>query len=127
MQRVNLDTVIVLQSLKDDLKPHEKRVLENSQWAVADIVYWEIAKLVQGGKVQIDLTSPTLLAFYSRVQTLPITPVVARISTELDFDSDPADELIAATSIVYGVPLLTRDSKILASKMVPLAEFEAED
>ena len=127
MQRVNLDTVIVLQSLKDDLKPHEKRVLENSQWAVADIVYWEIAKLVQGGKVQIDLTSPTLLAFYSRVQTLPITPVVARISTELDFDSDPADELIAATSIVYGVPLLTRDSKILASKMVPLAEFDAED
>ena len=77
--------------------------------------------------MQIDLTSPTLLAFYSRVQTLPITPVVARISTELDFDSDPADELIAATSIVYGVPLLTRDSKILASKMVPLAEFEAED
>ena len=127
MQRVNLDTVIVLQSLKDDLKPHEKRVLENSQWAVADIVYWEIAKLVQGGKVMVDLASPSLLAFYSRVQTLPITPVVARISTELDFDSDPADELIAATSIVYGVPLLTRDSKILASKMVPLAEFETED
>ena len=127
MQRVNLDTVIVLNSLTGKLKPHERRVLEGSQWAVADIVYWEIAKLAQNGKVKIDLTSPSLHALYSRIQTLPITPVVARISTELDFRSDPADELIAATSIVYGVPLLTRDSKILASKMVPLAEFETED
>ena len=34
---------------------------------------------------------------------------------------DPADELIAATSIVHGVPLLTRDRQIRRSKLVPLA------
>ena len=33
----------------------------------------------------------------------------------------PADEIIAATSVVEGIPLLTRDGKILKSKIVPLA------
>jgi predicted nucleic acid-binding protein len=36
-------------------------------------------------------------------------------------ESDSADELIAATSVVHRVPLLTRDRKILKSKVVPLA------
>jgi PIN domain nuclease of toxin-antitoxin system len=40
---------------------------------------------------------------------------------ELDFRSDPIDEIIAATSIAHSVPLLTRDKKILQSKVVPLA------
>lgn len=35
--------------------------------------------------------------------------------------SDPADELIAATSLVHNVPLLTRDAKLRRSKVVPLA------
>ena len=33
----------------------------------------------------------------------------------------PADELIAATSVVHGVPLVTRDRRLLASRIVPLA------
>lgn len=51
-----------------------------------------------------------------------MTPTVAYTSTQLDFKSDPADELTAATSVVYGIPLLARDRKILASTMVPLAD-----
>jgi PIN domain nuclease of toxin-antitoxin system len=39
----------------------------------------------------------------------------------LDFKSDPADELIAATSVVERIPLLTRDKRIRKSKLVPLA------
>jgi PIN domain nuclease of toxin-antitoxin system len=39
----------------------------------------------------------------------------------LDFESDPADELIAATSLVHVAPLVTRDGKIRRSKVVPLA------
>jgi PIN domain nuclease of toxin-antitoxin system len=34
---------------------------------------------------------------------------------------DPADQLIAATSVVHGVPLLTRDRTLRRSKIVPLA------
>jgi PIN domain nuclease of toxin-antitoxin system len=39
----------------------------------------------------------------------------------LDFDSDPADEIIAATSLVHRVPLMTRDRKMRRSKLVPIA------
>jgi PIN domain nuclease of toxin-antitoxin system len=39
----------------------------------------------------------------------------------LDFTGDPADELIAATSVVHAVPLLTRDKQIRKSKLVPIA------
>jgi len=39
----------------------------------------------------------------------------------LDFVSDPADELIAATSLTYRVPLVTRDERIRACKKLTLA------
>ena len=48
-------------------------------------------------------------------------PKVARQSTRLDFVSDPADEIIAATSLVEQIPLLTRDGRMLESRMIPLA------
>ena len=43
------------------------------------------------------------------------------MSCTLDFNADPADHLIVATSIVHDVPLMTRDVKIRRSKLVPLA------
>jgi PIN domain nuclease of toxin-antitoxin system len=47
--------------------------------------------------------------------------LTARVSTSLDFRGDPADEIIAATSVVHRVRLLTRDRAILRSKLVPFA------
>lgn len=40
---------------------------------------------------------------------------------QLDFRADPAGELIAATRVAHGVPLLTRDRALLAPNIVPLA------
>jgi PIN domain nuclease of toxin-antitoxin system len=51
----------------------------------------------------------------------PLDLAVARASTRLDFSSDPADEIIAATSVVHDIPLLTRDPIIRSSKIVTLA------
>jgi predicted nucleic acid-binding protein len=39
----------------------------------------------------------------------------------LDFESDPDDEIIAATSLAHNVPLLTRDRRILRSKVLRFA------
>ena len=57
----------------------------------------------------------------ARVHVWPLDAAVCRESTHLDFTGDPADELIAATSIVHRVPLLTRDKRIRRSKLVPFA------
>jgi predicted nucleic acid-binding protein len=45
---------------------------------------------------------------------------IARESTRLDVRSDPADELIAATSVVHHVALVTRDPELRVSRRVPL-------
>jgi predicted nucleic acid-binding protein len=39
--------------------------------------------------------------------------------------SDPADELIAATSVVHNVPLVTRDPRLRSSRMTPLGRRAA--
>ena len=57
----------------------------------------------------------------SRLHLWPLTLDVCRAIRTLDFDSDPADETIAATSVVERVPLVTRDRKMRRSKVVPLA------
>jgi PIN domain nuclease of toxin-antitoxin system len=50
---------------------------------------------------------------------------VALASTGLDVEGDPADQLIAATSVIHNVPLLTRDRALLRSHQVPLARLRA--
>lgn len=57
----------------------------------------------------------------SRIHTWPITLEICRELRRLDVRSDPADELIAATSVVHRVPLVTRDRKLSRSRRVPLA------
>jgi len=57
----------------------------------------------------------------SQLHVWPLDLQIARTSTRLDIEGDPADEIIAATSVVHRVPLLTRDRAIRKSKLVPLA------
>ena len=84
---------------------------------------WEIAKLAQLGRIEVDLEDPEVVRTLARLHVWPLTAEVARASTRLDIHSDPADELIAATSVVHNLPLLTRDRRLLRSKLVPLARL----
>ena len=69
----------------------------------------------------MDLEDRDVVRVTNRLHVWPIDLVVARVSTRLDFSSDPADEIIAATSIVHRIPLITRDRSFRHSKAVPLA------
>jgi len=118
---LNLDTHILLFALDGSLKPAERRLLAENPWGISAIVLWEIAKLAQLGRIAIDVESAEFSRIFARVHIWPLDLKVCRQSTGLDFESDPADELIAATSIVHRVPLITRDRKIRRSKLVPIA------
>src|SRR5580692_3528400 len=120
---LNLDTHILLFALDGSLTPTERRLLEGSPWGISAIVLWEVAKLAQLGRIEIDPESAEFSRIFARVHIWPLDLAICRLSTELDFQSDPADELIAATSIVHRVPLLTRDKRIRRSKLVPLARI----
>ena len=118
---VNLDTHILVDVVANLLRPGERRILEGDFWCVSDIVLWEVGKLFKGGRIKVSLEDPRIVAALDRLTVWPITRDIARIASSLDFKSDPADEIIAATSIAHDIPLLTRDMRILGSKIVPLA------
>lgn len=118
---LNLDTHILIQGLIGGLTGSEMKLIENDSIAISDIVLWELAKLAQNKRIKINLESPAFRRLLRQVTVYPITMEIARQSVSLDFRSDPADEIIAATSIVERIPLLTRDKRILRSRMVPIA------
>lgn len=118
---LNLDTHMLVALFTGDLTTAERDCVLNQPWAISDIVLWELAKLTQKSRVQLNAESSRFRAFLGALTVLPITFDIAWTSTRLDFSSDPADEIIAATSIVEQIPLLTRDRIIRRSRLVPLA------
>jgi PIN domain nuclease of toxin-antitoxin system len=118
---LNLDTHVLLHAVGGKLTAREERLLRADRWSISAIVIWEIAKLAQLERIAVDLDDPEVSRVLGAVHVWPINADVARSSTRLDLHADPADELIAATSIVHNVPLVTRDRKLLSSKLVPLA------
>ncbi|MGE5594452.1 MAG: PIN domain-containing protein [Hyphomicrobiales bacterium] len=118
---LNLDTHILIDFLRQELRDDEDRVLEGQAWGISGIVLWQLFALVQQGRVRLDLDDPELNRDLGRIHVWPISVDVCRQLRRLDFRSDPADEIIAATSIAYDAPLLTRHRRMLGSKVVPLA------
>jgi PIN domain nuclease of toxin-antitoxin system len=118
---LNLDTHILVHALGGDLRPRERELLAAHSWGIAAIVLWELAKLAQLGRITIDFGDPEVASALQEVHVWPLELEIAVTSTRLDFAGDPADELIAATSVVHRVPLLTRDRRIRRSKIVPIA------
>ena len=119
---INLDTHIFIAVLDGSLTASERAALEaDPAWGISGIVLWELAMLSARKRIVLDLASRDLREALGVLHTFPITLELARVSCELDFNTDPADHLIVATSLVHDVPLMTRDTKIRRSKLVRLA------
>ena len=118
---LNLDTHILVNAVSNLLTPAEKVALESDEWGISDIVLWEIEMLYARRRIGFGLDDPRLMNTLRYVTIWPITPEVCLTVRRLDFRSDPADEIIAATSLAYDVPLVTRDARIRTSKLVRFA------
>ena len=94
---------------------------EQDGLAISDKTLWELAMMFR--KDQIDVR-PSVLAFLqaveARFRVLSVTSAIAARAVEFSpsFPRDPADRIIAATAIVHQMPLVTRDTRIHASKEV---------
>ncbi|HEY0781340.1 MAG TPA: type II toxin-antitoxin system VapC family toxin [Thermoanaerobaculia bacterium] len=97
---------------------------EDPFW-VSDISLWEIAMLVQLGRVRLRMplrewleaaTAPPL------VRRIGISPAVAAEVAALPdtFHRDPADRILVATARVLGATFLTQDRRIIDSGIVPV-------
>jgi PIN domain nuclease of toxin-antitoxin system len=117
---LNLDTHILVYALAGELTRREATVLAREPWSIAAIVIWEIGKLAELGRIELDLDDPELTRTLAKIHVWPLTLDVCRAIRTLDFHGDPADEIIAATSLIHRVPLVTRDRRIRQSRRVPL-------
>ena len=84
---------------------------------VSAISCWEIAKLVERGRLTLPCPPFDWLQkglSYPGVCLIELSPRISVESTQLPgtFHRDPADQIIVATSRVLDVPLVTVDSKI---------------
>ena len=104
---LNLDTHILIYGLQDKLRASKRDLLVRNPWSISAIVLWELAMLSQRKRITIDLDSAHFTSALSRVHIWPLDLMTRRAIRDLDFQSDPADEIIAATSILHRVPLLT--------------------
>ena len=90
------------------------------------ISLWEIAKLVQVGRLELSMPVEDWIEqalAYPKVMVVPLSPLIAVESTRLPppFHKNLADELIVASARVLSCPLLTYDGKILNYPHVLLA------
>ncbi len=130
--KVIVDTHILLWWYENNSRLPEKYVVQlqtleqrNNSVGLCDISLWEIAKLHELKKLQLQISVDSLLdKIYSEswLKILAISPEIALESTRLkNFHKDPADQLIAAAARVSQCPLLTVDKKIIDSQAVAIA------
>jgi PIN domain nuclease of toxin-antitoxin system len=102
---------------------------EQTGIAISAISCWEIAKLVEVGRLKLPCPVSGWLAqalAYPGIRLVELSPQICVESTQLpgEFHRDPADQMIVATARVLDIPLVTRDRKILKYPHVTLASVK---
>lgn len=87
--------------------------------ACCDISLWEIAMLIAKGRLDPGTDSQkfiNLVLAARNIKVLPITPEIAVKSSQPDFcpHGDPADRIIAASTLLHKSKLVTSDQKLTA-------------
>lgn len=82
---------------------------------------WEVALLVQGGRVRLPVPLETWLEQAMAISGLEIAPLTVPIiggAARLTGLRDPADMLIVATALQHGARLITNDRRIEETRLV---------
>ena len=124
-----LDTCAIIWDALDPSKLSAKakaainRADEHSALIIADISIWEVSMLIKRGRVEIATTAANFINLFlesRNVSVIPISAEIAELSTNLgsEINSDPADRIIAATSIIHNAQLVTADENLRKSSLI---------
>ena len=89
----------------------------------SDISIWEISMLIKKKRLRIDTTAAIFINLYLQSRNISIqsiSPEIAELSVNFDhaINNDPADRIIAATSLINNAQLITSDKNLRASKLL---------
>jgi len=112
--RLGAKAIAILDGLAPDRRP-----------LLCDISLWEVATLVELGRLQLDVPLDEWLDAAAHPRSVQIVPVSPRIAAEVarlpeTFHRDPADRIIVATSRAQRIAVLTHDERIRRSRLVSL-------
>jgi PIN domain nuclease of toxin-antitoxin system len=122
-----LDTHIWIWSLDDKprLKPRVLDALEdpaNEKW-LSPISLWELMILVEKGRVTLNVSVEEWIGQVLReapMQEAPLTADVVLATKKISLPHrDPADTLLAATALAFGLTLVTSDARLLSVGVLP--------
>lgn len=126
---ITVDTHIIIWEALDPQRL-SKRALQQFKKAndsdgiiFCDISLWEISMLISKNRLEIDATYKEFIDLLIKTRNYviqPITTEIADMSNNLlkSLNSDPADRIIAATSLYTNSGLITADKNLQKSKIL---------
>ena len=112
-----VDTSQLTATARNAIEHHENELI------ICDISIWEIAMLIRKERLVIDRSASgfiKLLLEARNFQIQEITPEIAELSVNFgtEINNDPADRLIAATSILCNAPIISADQNFRKAAVV---------
>lgn len=111
------------EKLSSTAKKMIKKANEEDGMIFCEISLWEIAMLIHKKRLDPSISFQKfvhLILSSNHYHLTGITPKIAELSTTLPntINTDPANRIIAATTITQGAKLLTADNNLRKSKMI---------
>jgi PIN domain nuclease of toxin-antitoxin system len=126
-EMILLDTCAIIWDAldRDQLSADAKNAitLNDRELMICDISLWEIAMLIKKKRLVVDGTASgfiNLLLQSRNYLVQEITPEIAELSVNfgVELNNDPADRLIAATSVLGNVPVVTADNNLRVASLL---------
>ena len=117
-----LDTQAIvwwLQGSRRLSRPAARAIQREDAAAIPDICFWEIGQLVIRERIRFTVPVATVLETLMAepgVFLQPITPAIGVRASGLALNGpmDPGDQIVAATALEMGIPLVTSDIRLQA-------------
>lgn len=124
-----LDTCAIVWDALDKTKLTDKakaaiaKADEHHALIISDISIWEISMLIKRARIEIAATPANFINLFlesRNISVIPISPEIAELSVNLgpEINNDPADRIIAATSVIHNAQLVTADSNLLQTGLI---------
>jgi len=96
---------------------------EHNALIISDISIWEISMLIKKKRLEVNTTAANFLNLFLQsrnVSVQSISPEIAELSVNFtsEINNDPADRIIAATSIIQNAQLITANQNLRESEML---------